>query len=357
MIGSMPSPIASPSSPVILRRVTEGDLRWLAEVAADPRLTGEHNQPGGERDPDAIEGEVRREFLDDGLYGHDRGTLIVCLRDGTRIGDVSWRTEQWGPSSRSRCPAIGINLLPDHRGRGLGTFAQRLLIQFLFERDPSLHRVQSDTAVDNPAERRALAKAGMTEEGVVRHAEFRDGRFHDHILFGVLRDEWTTAAADLAVPNNVDEVIRTHDLLPHPEGGWYHRTYRSTATVPGTDRSISTAILYLLANGQRSHLHRIDADEIWHFHRGDPLDIVELRPDGPALVTRLSADHPQHVVPADTWFGAQLAPGSGYALVGCTVSPGFVFEGFELADRAVLTTEFPHDRALIQELTPEEGPG
>ncbi len=353
MIDPMPSHDASPIPPVTLRRVTEGDLRWLADIAADPALTGPHNWPGGERDSYAVELELRQQFLEDGLCGHDHGTLLVCLPDSTRVGDVSWRTEQWGPSNRSRCPAIGINLLPGFRGRGLGTIAQRLLIQFLFERDPNLHRVQSDTAVDNPAERRALLKVGMVEEGVIRHAEFRDGRYHDHIVFGVLREEWTAASAVHPGPTAVDELIRTLGLEPHPEGGWYRQTYRAAATVPSSGRSVSTAILYLLADGQRSHLHRIDADEIWHFHRGGPLDIVELRPDGPALVTRLSADHPQHVVATGTWFGARLAQGSEYALVGCTVSPGFVFEGFDLADRAVLTIEFPHDRALIQELTQE----
>jgi RimJ/RimL family protein N-acetyltransferase len=117
--------------------------------------------------------------------------LIVCLSDGSRIGDVSWRTDPWGPSTRSRCPAIGLNLLPSYWGRGYGTVAQRLLVDYLFRRDPLLHRVQSDTAaLDNPAERRSLAKVGMIEEGIVRDAEFRNDRFHDHVLFSVLRSEW-----------------------------------------------------------------------------------------------------------------------------------------------------------------------
>ncbi len=180
----------SGSHEVCLRRVQAADLRWLAEVACDPNLTGVHNWGGEERDCDVVQSELEAEFAGNGLAGTESGTLVVCLEDGTRIGDVSWRTEQWGPSARSRCPAIGINLLPSYRGRGYGTAAQRLLVDYLFRQDPSLHRVQSDTAADNPAERRALAKVGMVEEGIVRAAEFRDGEFHDHILFSLLRVDW-----------------------------------------------------------------------------------------------------------------------------------------------------------------------
>jgi RimJ/RimL family protein N-acetyltransferase len=175
---------------VELRPVRRTDLDWLAMIACDPSLTGEHNWGGEVRDVATVLAELEAEFDEGGLAGTDTGTQIVCLTDGTRIGDVSWRTEQWGPSARSRCPAIGISLLPPYRGQGYGSAAQRLLVDHLFRRDPLLHRVQSDTAVDNPAERRALAKAGMIEEGVVRDAEFRNGRLHDHLLFSVLRSEW-----------------------------------------------------------------------------------------------------------------------------------------------------------------------
>lgn len=176
--------------PVILRPVQDADLPWLAEIACDPTSTGEHNWGGEPRDFATVLAELEVEYAQDGMASVATGTLVVALKDGTRIGDVSWRTEQWGPSTRSRCPAIGINLLPSYRGQGYGTAAQRLLVDYLFQRDPLLHRVQSDTALDNPAERRSLAKVGMTEEGVVRDAEFRNGRFHDHVLFSVLRSEW-----------------------------------------------------------------------------------------------------------------------------------------------------------------------
>ena len=96
----------------------------------------------------------------------------------------------------------------------------------------------------------------------------------------------------------MDALIARHGLVPHPEGGWYRETYRAARTLPGTDRCVCTAILYLLGAGQRSRLHRIDSDELWHFHGGDPLRLVRLIPDAPAQVDVLSTDQPQLVVPA-----------------------------------------------------------
>jgi predicted cupin superfamily sugar epimerase len=139
----------------------------------------------------------------------------------------------------------------------------------------------------------------------------------------------------------VQEIIERYGLEPHPEGGWYRETYRAARTLPGTERSVCTAILYLLAAGQRSRLHRIDADEIWHFHRGDPLQLVELVRDAPARVHVLSADAPQVIVPAGAWFGAMPAPDSRWTLCGCTVSPGFEFSTFEMGETARLLAEFP----------------
>lgn len=150
----------------------------------------------------------------------------------------------------------------------------------------------------------------------------------------------------------MQQLIADYALQPHPEGGYFRETYRAETTLPGTARSVCTAIYYLLPAGQRSSLHRIDADELWHFYRGDPLLIVELRPEGPAKVTALSSDHPQHLVPAGTWFGALPAEGSKWSLVGCTVAPGFDFAHFELGTRAALTAGFPHARELIARLTP-----
>lgn len=175
---------------IALRAPGESDLAWMAAMEADPSLVGEHNWAGEALDASEVEAQLRSRFVAEGFVGADRGLLLVELDGSVLIGDVSWRSEQWGPTHRSRCPAIGIALLPEFRGRGFGRAAQRLLVDFLFQRDPLLHRVQSDTAVDNVAEQRALLAIGMVEEGRVRDAEYRDGRHHDHVLYGILRSGW-----------------------------------------------------------------------------------------------------------------------------------------------------------------------
>ncbi|RBO53554.1 cupin [Rhodovulum sp. BSW8] len=130
-----------------------------------------------------------------------------------------------------------------------------------------------------------------------------------------------------------DEIIATLRLAPHPEGGWYRQTWVAEAA-PGT-RPPGTAIYYLLAEGQRSHWHRVDADEIWLYHAGDPLELTVSATDaGPAAPMILGADlaqgaRPQGLVPAGHWQAAR--PLGAWTLVSCTVSPGFRFEGFEMA--------------------------
>jgi aminoglycoside 6'-N-acetyltransferase len=179
---------------VQLRPMRRDDISWMAAMATDRSLVGEHNWPGeNARSGSDVEQELLAELdatQPAETAGHGRLVVETVGDDPVPIGEVTWRTERWGPSERSRCPAFGIALLPEYRGRGLGTAAQRQLIDHLFASDPGLHRVQSDTAVDNPAEQRSLEKAGMVREGVVRHAEFRDGRFHDHVLYSILRAEW-----------------------------------------------------------------------------------------------------------------------------------------------------------------------
>jgi len=128
------------------------------------------------------------------------------------------------------------------------------------------------------------------------------------------------------------EVIRLLGLGPHPEGGHFAETFRDAA--PAGGRSHGTAIYFLLAAGERSHWHRVDAAEIWHWHAGAPL-ILSISADGTSVKEhRLGADlaageRPQGVVPAGVW---QAAVSTGaWTLVGCTVSPAFEFAGFELA--------------------------
>lgn len=130
-----------------------------------------------------------------------------------------------------------------------------------------------------------------------------------------------------------EEIIAAFDLAPHPEGGWYRQTW--VAEAEAGERPAGTAILFLLREGERSHWHRVDAAEIWHFHAGAPLELL-IAPDtqGPAVAHRLGTDfaqgaRPQAIVPPHHWQAARSL--GGWTLVGCTVSPGFRFEGFELA--------------------------
>jgi uncharacterized protein len=130
------------------------------------------------------------------------------------------------------------------------------------------------------------------------------------------------------------DVIRLLDLRPHPEGGHYRETFRDPRQ-DAEGRSFSTAIYFLLAASERSHWHRIDAVEIWHWHAGAALALKIAGSDGVATV-RLGADlaageRPQAAVPAGAWQAAESL--GAWTLVGCTVAPGFDFRGFELAPK------------------------
>jgi uncharacterized protein len=124
------------------------------------------------------------------------------------------------------------------------------------------------------------------------------------------------------------DIIRLLDLQPRPEGGHYRETFRDSRTVEG--RSVGTAIYFLLAAGERSHWHRVDTAEIWHFHAGAPL---ALEIEGQGVVTLgvdlAAGQRPQAVVPTGAWQAARTL--GDWTLVGCTVAPGFEFAGFELA--------------------------
>ena len=131
------------------------------------------------------------------------------------------------------------------------------------------------------------------------------------------------------------EVIRLLDLEPHPERGHFRETFRDACTVAG--RSASTAIYFLLARGERSHWHKFDAVEAWHYHAGAPLKLeIALDANGPVEGLTLGADlgageRPQAIVPAHAWQAAQSL--GEWTLVGCTVAPGFEFSRFELAPK------------------------
>jgi hypothetical protein len=152
-------------------------------------------------------------------------------------------------------------------------------------------------------------------------------------------------------------------LEPHPEGGWYRQTYRAPlilarAALPGYagDRAASTAIYFLLAGDQFSALHRLRSDEVWHFYAGSGLVVHVIEPGGRYRELLLGSDATsgeefQAVVPAGCWFGSSLRQPNTYALVGCTVAPGFDFADFEMAKRDELAAQFPQHRATIERLT------
>jgi predicted cupin superfamily sugar epimerase len=128
--------------------------------------------------------------------------------------------------------------------------------------------------------------------------------------------------------------VRLLGLVPHPEGGHFRETFRDQRRGDG-ERSASTAIYFLLARGERSHWHRIDAAEIWHFYDGAPL-LLETAASAASVVTRVTlgpdlaaGEHPQAIVPPGAWQAAESL--GAWTLVGCTVAPGFEFERFELA--------------------------
>ena len=131
---------------------------------------------------------------------------------------------------------------------------------------------------------------------------------------------------------DADEVIRRLGLAPHPEGGWFRETWRDD---PGDgSRGVGTAIYYLLRQGERSHWHRVDADEVWHFYTGDALRLRTWTGQGDVHETVLGSDLaagqvPQARVPREVWQSAE--PSGAWTLVGCTVTPAFQFDGFELA--------------------------
>ena len=131
---------------------------------------------------------------------------------------------------------------------------------------------------------------------------------------------------------DAENLISTLGLVPHPEGGHYVETWRSGEGDGG--RATATAILFLLRNGERSHWHRVDADELWMFHAGDPLRLRVAADNAPiedsTLGIDLAAGHrPQVIVPALRWQAAESL--GRFTLVSCVVSPGFEFTGFELA--------------------------
>lgn len=163
---------------------------------------------------------------------------------------------------------------------------------------------------------------------------------------------------------SADYWIQKLQLTRHIEGGSYCRTFYSNlifpqAQLPSTyhgPRHAYTAIYFLLENGQFSAMHRIASDELWHFYYGDALIVYEIDPSG-KLTEHTLGNNPENgevfqcLVKAGSWFGSKIKDGGSYSLVGCTVSPGFDFEDFELATRSALQEQYPQHSDVIEMLT------
>ena len=162
---------------------------------------------------------------------------------------------------------------------------------------------------------------------------------------------------------NAEYLVHRLEMTPHPEGGYYKETYRSKGVIPHAsldknftgDRHYSTAIYFLLQQGDYSAFHRIKSDECWHFYEGGTLLIHVIEKDGTYSCTKLGRQlHEnelyQFVVPAGAWFASEPAPGSEFSLVGCTVAPGFDFADFEMAEKQKMVNQFPDQKLLLQRL-------
>ncbi len=164
--------------------------------------------------------------------------------------------------------------------------------------------------------------------------------------------------------NNLKEIIQKLELKPHPEGGYYKETYRSTGELSESElgsnyqgsRNYSTSIYFLLTSNDFSAFHRIQQDEIWHFYMGSPILLHTISEKGIHSKftignNLLKGELPQLVVPGGHWFGAEVMDKDAFALVGCTVAPGFDFKDFDLPTRQDLIDIFPKHEQIISKLS------
>ena len=145
-----------------------------------------------------------------------------------------------------------------------------------------------------------------------------------------------------------EEIIQKYTLLPHPEGGFYKRTYKH-------ENSTYSSILFLMLDKNFSAFHKISADEQWNWYFGDTVIIHEIDKNGTYKKTLLSNDETifnfQYLVKAEHWFACESNGSNGFALCGCTVIPAFSFDNFVLADRSSMIEQFPQHEAIIERLT------
>jgi ribosomal-protein-alanine N-acetyltransferase len=173
-----------PDDPARLRPIEEADLDLLRRLDTDPAASQPFEWTGF-RDP----GARRRRWEQDGWIGRDSTQLAVALPDGALAGIVSWRAIKTG-GPEGGCLEIGALLFPEHRGRGVGTAAQRLLVEYLFA-TTLVNRLQAVTDLENLAEQRVLERIGFRREGVLRGLAFIGGRWRDGALYAQLRGELT----------------------------------------------------------------------------------------------------------------------------------------------------------------------
>jgi [ribosomal protein S5]-alanine N-acetyltransferase len=167
---------------IALRAIGADDLGFLDRLCSDPDALGPFEWPGF--------GDVRarrRRWERDGCAGPDSTVLAVVLTDGTVAGIASWRTIRRGQPDSGICYEIGLALLPEHRGHGLGTAAQRMLVEYLFAFTIA-HRLEALTDAANIAEHKALERIGFQREGVMREVAFRHGTWRDAVIYALLRD-------------------------------------------------------------------------------------------------------------------------------------------------------------------------
>lgn len=171
----------------------------------------------------------------------------------------------------------------------------------------------------------------------------------------------------MIIPMDLERLITSLNLEPHPvEGGFFRETYRSRGSIPAAaldaqyegERNYSTAIYYLLTPDTFSELHMLPTDEVFHFYLGDAVEMLQLGPAGEARKIIigpdvLSGERVQLVVPGGIWQGCRLRAGGQFALLGCTVSPGFDFRDYRRGDRECLLREYPGEEVLIKQLTRE----
>jgi predicted cupin superfamily sugar epimerase len=166
---------------------------------------------------------------------------------------------------------------------------------------------------------------------------------------------------ELAITQKIESIKNHLTLLPHPEGGFYKETYRSEGNTKkpfdgASERSYSTGIYFMLVSENFSAFHRIKQDEMWHFYDGNAINLHIITALGKYELIKigrnfLQGEVPQYVVKAGDWFASEVSVSNGYSLAGCTVSPGFDFADFEMADRNELLKVYPRHEQVSFRLT------